>query len=588
MGCRRIAAGGALVAALAAPTPAVAQDILQRVDLRTAPVVPMVLATAASGAGGAAAIGDFDGDGAADVAIGAFNATVRGRKSAGAVEVRFGPIRKHPPRLLILGAATGDHTGFSLANAGDVDGDGSDDLIIGAYEASPRGRLTAGSVYLVYGRGEGTLDLANPGVQALRIDGPLRRDNIGQSVAAAGDQDGDGAPDILIGSPGADPFGRGRAGAAWIVHGQGGGGTVDLASPDAQATQLAGAEEVGAAGWSVAGGKDFDGDGRPDLAIGAPEDGTVDTNTGPGAVYLVRGPANTGGVQDLSLPSPNLLEIHGPFAGDLFGWSLAMTGDMNGDKRGDLAVGAWNYPPYKRDQGGSVFVVNGTPTTGTVVAASGGKRGYRIDGADDSARAGRAVAAAGDLDGDGVPDLVVGSSGLGSLGRDFVGAADIVYGAQREDPVDLSELNLGMHIEGVHTNDRTGDALAAGGDLDGDGRPDVIVGAPNMGEDRQGGAYLVSDPAPVVLTLARKSSSCTRPSVMIGVNARATVRVTSRVGKGRKRTRTVRWRGPDRHAVSVLRPYGARAGAVMRVDVSARGEAGQPAFAYLRTKLRCG
>ncbi len=135
--------------------------------------------------------------------------------------------------LIIQGAAADDCSGSSVSGAGDVNGDGIDDLIIGAPGADPNGRDAAGASYVVFGTDQGfpaTIDLASDA--DLIIQGAAAYDYSGCSVSGAGDVNGDGIDDLIIGAPGADPNGRDYAGASYVVFGtdQGFPATIDLAS----------------------------------------------------------------------------------------------------------------------------------------------------------------------------------------------------------------------------------------------------------------------------------------------------------------------------------------------------------------------
>src|SRR5262249_62427219 len=129
------------------------------------------------------------------------------------------------------GANAYDYAGTSVAPAGDVNGDGHGDLLIGAPGADSNGRYSAGSAYVVYGKTSNTnVDLASLGDGGFRIDGAKAYDSAGTSVAPGGDVNGDGRADVLVGAPGADSNGRYSAGSAYVVYGQTSNTNVDLAS----------------------------------------------------------------------------------------------------------------------------------------------------------------------------------------------------------------------------------------------------------------------------------------------------------------------------------------------------------------------
>jgi hypothetical protein len=248
------------------------------------------------------AAGDVNGDGYADVIVGASLADPFGRGGAGAAYILYGDLsgnlsdayldgRRTVPALRILGADAGDALGTSVAAAGDVNGDGFDDLIVGAYLADPAGRVNAGSTYVVFGSAvkDRTVDLANLGSAGFRVDGSATNDLSGYSVAGAGDVNGDGYADLLVGASRADPNGLADAGATYVVFGE----------PTAAVTKAA-----PAAGGSVFGG-DF-GDGLSgqsgnDALYG--RDGN-DTLGGGGGNDLLDGGAGTDVATTASRPPP--------------------------------------------------------------------------------------------------------------------------------------------------------------------------------------------------------------------------------------------------------------------------------------------
>ena len=312
-----------------------------------------------------AAAGDTDGDGNADFYIGApahdsiasdMGATylIRGPISAD-TDLSFADVR-------YIGAGNGEESGAAIANAGDFDGDGLDDALIGAPNATEGGSYV-GAAYLVLSSTvstgstttafEGTIDLAEADVRWHGINGG---DQAGYSVSTAGDQDGDGLDDVVIGAPGNDSGGAG-SGAAFIVYGDTSFlcpegdlcSSISLTEADAK---LVGERGDDFAGGAVSGGGDVDGDGVPDVAIGARTEDSTDSNAG--AAYIMFGPLL--GTVDLS---ESLAKHLGDEAGDWAGASIDMSGSIDGDGTADIVIGA-----PQRDEGdytdiGMVFIMKG-------------------------------------------------------------------------------------------------------------------------------------------------------------------------------------------------------------------------------------
>jgi len=174
----------------------------------------------------------------------------------------------------INGEAASDFSGWSVASAGDVNGDGFADLIVGARGADPNGSAS-GASYVVFGHASGfgaTLELSSlDGTDGFQINGEAADDRSGFSVASAGDVNGDGFADLIVGAFGADPNGN-FSGASYVVFGQasGFGATLELSSLDGDdGFQIDGEATSDNSGWSVASAGDVNGDGFADLIVGA-------------------------------------------------------------------------------------------------------------------------------------------------------------------------------------------------------------------------------------------------------------------------------------------------------------------------------
>jgi hypothetical protein len=392
--------------------------------------------------------------------------------------------------LQLDGAVAADRAGTSIAGAGDVNGDGVDDIIVGAPEANRDGRGDAGVVHVVFGRAtRGTIDLGALGTGGFTIVGAAQNDELGSAVAGAGDVNGDGRDDVLIGAPNADNNGRANSGSAYVVFGRMATTTIDLTSLGDAGFRIDGVIPGENAGQAVAGAGDVNGDGRPDLLVGAPE-----ASNELGAAYVVFGKASTTPV-DLANLGTGGFAILGAVPDDEAGTAVAGAGDMNGDGRADVLVGAPVADNNGRNDSGSAYVVFGKASGTTVNLATLNTSGFRIDGAAANDLAGLALAGAGDVNGDGRPEALVGAPHADNNGRNASGSAYVVFGKPSTTTVDLAALGAsGFRIDGAGTDDNAGESVAGVGDMNGDGRSDVIVGGPdasNNGRTASGAAYVV-------------------------------------------------------------------------------------------------
>ncbi|MGH8003201.1 MAG: integrin alpha, partial [Limisphaerales bacterium] len=326
------------------------------------------------------------------------------------------------------GAAAGDYLGISVAGAGDMDGDGKTDFIIGAPLADPGGRGSAGSAF-VYSGATGSLLFEKQGDSA--------GDYLGAAVAEAGDVDGDGIADFIIGANGASPGGRIQTGTAYVYSGATG----------LLLIQIEGVASGDRFGWSVAGAGDVNGDGRTDFIIGAPfADPGGRSNAG--SAYLFSGA--TGSL---------LFEKNGTAARDFFGSSVALAGDVDGDGSTDFIIGAYAAAPGGRSYAGSAYLYSGT--TGLVI--------FEKNGTAASDELGFSVAGAGDMDGDGKADFIIGARFASPGGSFRAGSAYVYSGATG---------SLLFEKNGTAARDFFGSSVALAGDVDGDGKTDVVIGAP--------------------------------------------------------------------------------------------------------------
>jgi len=450
--------------------------------------------------------GDFNGDGFKDVALGMWMLGADGptRAQAGAVYVVFGKASQGPSVDLaalgsngvrIEGALAGDHLGWSLAPAGDVNGDGKDDLLIGTPWADPSTRNAAGGARVVYGRAATTeIDLAND-AQGFRIDGAADGDRAGYSVAT-GDVNGDGRRDFVLGAigtacrSGALPLTcDGDAGAAYVVFGAGGQGNADLASLGDGGFRMNGESTNSRAGWAVT-ANDFTGDGKADVAVSA-----IGARDVSGTTYVVKGKTSSSAVA-LGALGADGVRIDGE-EGDQSGWALA-SGDVDGDRKAELVIGVPFHNPAGALMAGSAYVLKGGALNGNVALASLRAGDYRIDGATTQDGAGWSVATSPDLNGDGLGEVLLGGPGVdrasgqtlaGPGPQESIGAAYVVYGSKTPANVNVGQLTgkgqLLMGGGGYRWGDQAGWSVAGLGDLSNSGVNVAAVGIPGWDSNPQ-------------------------------------------------------------------------------------------------------
>ncbi|MBC8072195.1 MAG: FG-GAP repeat protein, partial [Deltaproteobacteria bacterium] len=400
--------------------------------------------------------------------------------------------------FVIDGIDDGDRTGFSVAHGGDVDGDGLADVIIGAPQANAIAD-DEGRVFVVFGKADtaavtlATLEADGAGfvIEGIAID-----DLAGWSVGGGSDIDGDGLDDVIVGAPQADGNAVGNSGRVFVVHGKADSLPVDLADVVAGNGGFAidGIALEDHAGDAVAGLGDVDGDGLEDLAIGVPQANIGGGNSGRAFVVLGRTATSPIELADVVLGEGGFA-IEGTAGLDQLGDAVAGAGDVDGDGRADLVLGAPGAEDGANLQGRSYVVLGrdaGAPALASDIASGIG--GFVIDGESEGDLSGWSVGGGIDVDGDGLGDVLVGAQNA-DYAASVAGRSYVVYGSSGAGPVALGDIAMGsggFAIDGEMTNDISGWAIAGGGDVSGDGLGDVLVGAYGApGGDDVGRAYVV-------------------------------------------------------------------------------------------------
>jgi FG-GAP repeat protein/VCBS repeat protein len=380
-----------------------------------------------------AVVGDLDGDGIADYIVGAYDQAVNGNERQGRVFVFSGQSGKllltieDPTPSLGTEPYKGTAFGFAVATAGDVNADGTSDLLIGAF-----GQDDNGKAFICSGK-DGTL------LHTFQAPQPQLGGGFGFAVASLGDLTGDGVPEVIIGAFAQDGDGR-----AYVFDGHTGTRLYTVAPPQSAGNS--------AFGWSVAAAGDLDHDGLSDFVVGAPYT-TVGKVAVQGRAYVFSG---KDGHLLYTLDDPQ------PAAGEVFGWKVAAGSDLNKDGVPDILVGA----PYK-DVGanlaqGAAFAFSGAdgkllfPLTNPVPHPYSGFGHTLIEGAD--------------VNGDGVPEILVGAP------------FQAVDQFQVQGEVFLFNGYDGRHLTTFddpypHQGATFGYSIASPGDINGDKIPEFAMGA---------------------------------------------------------------------------------------------------------------
>ncbi len=391
---------------------------------------------------------DVNGDGYDDVVVGALHASPGGRVRAGRASVYHGSPSGvgTVPAAVLEGVGAGDRFGVSVAGAGDVNGDGYGDLVVGANLASPDGDVRTGAASVFLGGPSGVAT-----APSRVLGGDLAADLFGDHVATAGDVNGDGYADLVVGAHRANVAGRPGVGTASVYH----GGPSGVGPTPARVLQ--GVDEDEQFGWRVATAGDLNGDTYSDLVVGA-----VFASPGgrhrAGTVLVY--PGGPGGV-----PAAPSHILAGVGAVDLFGVAVESAGDINGDGYDDLIVGASGVEAPPRNDVGAVSVFYGGP------AGVSTRPAIVLEGVGQTDNLGTSVTGTGDVDGDGVDDIAAGAVFASPGGRLRAGAVRVFSGGRSG--VSAQPLRV---LEGRAAGDALGVAVA-GGDVNGDGYGDLIVGA---------------------------------------------------------------------------------------------------------------
>ncbi len=377
-----------------------------------------------------------------------------------------------------------DYSGYSVSDVGDVNGDGFDDFLIGAYGDEDGGDPDAGQTYLLLGKASGWAMDTDLSAADASFWGEDAEDWSGISVSGAGDVNGDGYDDFLIGAH-YDDDGGNHAGQTYLILGKASGWAIDTNLSAADAS-FWGEDANDYSGYSVSGAGDVNGDGYDDFLIGAHYDD--DGGSGAGQTYLILGKASGWAIDtDLSTADAS---FWGEDANDNSGISVSGAGDVNGDGYDDFLIGAYG------DSDGSIWA-------GQTYLILGKAAGWAMDtdlsaadasfwGEDAADFSGISVSAAGDVNGDGYDDIIIGAyandDGEGGAGQTY-----LILGKASGWAMDTDLSTADASFWGEDFGDKSGCSVSGAGDVNGDTYDDFLIGAYHNDENGYytGQTYLI-------------------------------------------------------------------------------------------------
>lgn len=315
--------------------------------------------------------GDVNNDGFDDVVVGAQGADPNGSNS-GAVYIVYGSATLPNAvdlgdlsttsglGVIIEGASSADRLGATCAMAGDIDDDGFDDVLAGAPDADPLGRINAGLAVLVYGGSAlaDVIDSGSVGAAGATIIGALPGHQVSTNLAGGGDVNADGFEELILGSQLIDTPNGSESGRAYVLLGSDSlGSTIDLASASGVIRiDGAGADDNAGSAVSIAG--DVNRDGFDDIALGVQNGDPTGASNG-GQVAIVYGDATLSGVVDLGSLAADGVILDGFASQDLLGSSVDITGDFDGDGFDDVLMGSRQADPSGTANAGEAYVLKG-------------------------------------------------------------------------------------------------------------------------------------------------------------------------------------------------------------------------------------
>lgn len=462
-----------------------------------------------------ASAGDVNGDGYADVIVGApFYAD--GEMNEGAALIFLGGMSGIPSgdpnsaHAVIESNEIGALFGASVASAGDVNMDGYDDVVVGA-PLYANGEASEGAAFVFLGSASGVV-ASDLGDAHATVEGNQIGAGMGLCVSGAGDVDMDGYDDLLVAANLYDS-GETNEGAAFLWHGSA-SGIVGTGPGDAD-VQLE-SDQLGAQLGAVAGAGDVNGDGYADVILGSQSYDAGEVDEGAAFVFL----GSAGGLVGTT-PATAHAQLESDLTGALFGWVVSGAGDVDMDGYDDVIVGAPLYANGESSEGGA-FVFLGSASG--VASADAGTAHAALESNQAGAQLGRGAAGAGDVNGDGYADVIAGAPNYtnGESGEGaafvFVGSAS---GVTAGDPTGAL-----AQLEADQAGAAMGWRVAGAGDVDADPGAEVIVGARlfSAGESNEGAAFVYRGPPPPKVPVADGALRALLVAILAAAGARARTR----------------------------------------------------------------
>ncbi len=455
-------------------------------------------------------IGDFNGDTIDDFIVGGFAADPNNINATGESYVVFGTNQGFPANFdlstlngtngfIIEGFEAESFSGGAVSSAGDINGDGLKDLIIGAFASDSNSLNNSGRTYVVLGSNQPfstRFNLANlNGNNGFVINSNQALDYSGLAVSSAGDFNNDGLDDLAVAAPaGINTF----LGKVYLVYGR-----LNGFPPAFNPTDLQWDDGIvinhnnGLAGTTVSNAGDINGDQIDDLIIGA-EQGSLEGNPKGGETYVLFG--KDGGYQN-GFSLSNLDGTNGfTIKGDGYSVSsVSGAGDINADGLEDIIIGVSQSPGNNQTNAGKAYVVFGTQAGFTQqldLFTLNGNNGFVINGVEPDELLGGSVKGAGDINGDKIDDLIIGASGATANGIKSAGKTYVVFGSQKGFPASLNSSDLngekGFFLNGTAENELSGVAVSSAGDINKDSVNDILIGAPgSLFDNTIGKSYVV-------------------------------------------------------------------------------------------------